>query len=76
MLRRGLGSIFFAGATASLRGGGSFAAAKAVLRAVAQSTLLGGLVDDGAVAGHHLSTHGRSTFSNAQVDRCWRYSCR
>ena len=25
---------------------------------------------------HHFSTHGRSTTSNAQVDRCWRCSCR
>jgi len=25
---------------------------------------------------HHFSTHGRSTISNAQVDRCWRCSCR
>ena len=29
-----------------------------------------------ASASHHLSTHGRSTTSNAQVDRCWRCSCR
>ena len=27
-------------------------------------------------AGHHLSSHGLSTISNAQVDRCWRCSCR
>jgi hypothetical protein len=27
-------------------------------------------------AGHHFSTHGRSTTSNAQVDRCWPCSCR
>jgi transposase len=27
-------------------------------------------------AGHHFSTHGRSTTSKAQVDRCWRCSCR
>ena len=26
--------------------------------------------------GHHFSTHGRSTISNAQVERCWRCSCR
>ena len=25
---------------------------------------------------HHFSTHGRSTTSNAQVDRCWRCSWR
>jgi hypothetical protein len=25
---------------------------------------------------HHFSTHGRRTTSNAQVDRCWRCSCR
>ena len=25
---------------------------------------------------HQLSTHGRSVTSNAQVDRCWRCSCR
>ncbi len=28
------------------------------------------------VVGHHLSTHGRSTTSNVQVDRCWRCRCR
>jgi len=40
MLKRGMGSIFFTGATASLRGGSgyaAFASAKAGLRAVAQS---------------------------------------
>jgi hypothetical protein len=26
--------------------------------------------------GHHFSTHGRSTTSKAQVDRCCRCSCR
>ena len=25
---------------------------------------------------HHFSSHGRSTTSNAHVDRCWRCSCR
>src|ERR1700728_1036908 len=29
-----------------------------------------------ASASYHFSTHGRSTTSNAQVDRCWRCSCR
>jgi len=29
-----------------------------------------------AGASYHFSTHGRSTTSNAQVDRCWRCSCR
>ena len=29
-----------------------------------------------ASASHHFSAHGRSTTSNAQVDRCWRCSCR
>jgi hypothetical protein len=42
-------------------------------------------LDDGAellsilsadAVGHHLSTHGRRTTSNAQVDRCWRCRCR
>jgi L-aspartate-alpha-decarboxylase len=27
-------------------------------------------------ASHHFSTHGRSTTSNAHVDRCWRCSCK
>jgi hypothetical protein len=29
-----------------------------------------------AGASHHCSDQGRSTTSNAQVDRCWRCSCR
>ena len=27
-------------------------------------------------AGHHFSSQGRSTTSNAHVDRCWRCNCR
>ena len=30
----------------------------------------------GPSADHHFSTHGRSTTSNAQVDRCCRCNCR
>jgi len=29
-----------------------------------------------ASASYHFSTHGRSTTSNAQVERCWRCRCR
>jgi hypothetical protein len=29
-----------------------------------------------ALPSHHFSSHGRSATSNAQVERCWRWSCR
>lgn len=66
LLAAGGGSLLFTGATASLRGRGPFAAAKAALRSVAQSVAreygpqgvhVAHVVIDGGIDGERLRTH-------------------